>query len=201
MARWVLLVWLALCPAVFVVLGFASPAAAHFKLLKVVPADGTRVDGAVAEIRLTFSAPGTPTAAGFKLSREGAAVPVTTHTPDGGRTWLVHPSAALTGGEFTLRWSVAAPDAHPLTGDVTFTVVPAARHRARRPRLGPPPARDTPVTVDRAFRRRPHRPTPALTRWVTPPTPTRVRCGSSARRGGGCPTERSCSAWAVWSSR
>ncbi|MEH0821913.1 MULTISPECIES: copper resistance CopC/CopD family protein [Micromonospora] len=126
MARWVLLVWLALCPAVFVVLGFASPAAAHFKLLKVVPADGTRVDGAVAEIRLTFSAPGTPTAAGFKLSREGAAVPVTTHTPDGGRTWLVHPSAALTGGEFTLRWSVAAPDAHPLTGDVTFTVVPAA---------------------------------------------------------------------------
>ncbi|MGV9371906.1 copper resistance CopC/CopD family protein [Micromonospora tulbaghiae] len=125
-ARWVLLVWLALCPAVFVVLGFASPAAAHFKLLKVVPADGARVDGAVAEIRLTFSAPGTPTAAGFKLSREGAAVPVTSHTPDGGRTWLVHPSAALTGGEFTLRWSVAAPDAHPLTGDVTFTVVPAA---------------------------------------------------------------------------
>lgn len=120
-----LLVWLACCPAVFVVLGFASPAAAHFKLLKVVPADGTRVDAAVAEIRLTFSAPGTPTAAGFRLSREGAAVPVTTHTPDGGRTWLVHPSAALTDGEFTLRWSVAAPDAHPLTGDVTFTVVPA----------------------------------------------------------------------------
>ena len=121
-----LLVWLACCPAVFVVLGIASPAAAHFKLLKAVPADGARVDGAVGEIRLTFSAPGTPTAAGFRLSREGAAVPVTTHTPDGGRTWLVHPSAALTDGEFTLRWSVAAPDAHPLTGDVTFTVVPGA---------------------------------------------------------------------------
>ncbi|WP_370584895.1 CopD family protein [Micromonospora sp. ANENR4] len=125
MARWLLLVWLACCPAVFVVLGFASPAAAHFKLLKVVPADGARVDGTVTEIRLTFSAPGTPTATGFKLSREGAAVPVTTHTPDGGRTWLVHPSAALPDGKFTLRWSVAAPDAHPLTGDVTFTVVPA----------------------------------------------------------------------------
>ena len=59
-ARWVLLVWLACCPAVFVVLGFASPAAAHFKLLKVVPADGTRVDAAIAEIRLTFSAPARP---------------------------------------------------------------------------------------------------------------------------------------------
>ncbi|WP_433496239.1 hypothetical protein ACQP26_12635 [Micromonospora sp. CA-248089] len=46
-ARWLLLVWLACCPAMFVVLGFASPAAAHFKLLKAVPADGARVDGAV----------------------------------------------------------------------------------------------------------------------------------------------------------
>ncbi|MFJ1538887.1 CopD family protein [Micromonospora chalcea] len=118
--------WLACCPAVFVVLGFASPAAAHFKLLKAVPADGARVDGAVGEIRLTFSAPGTPTGAGFRLSRDGAAVPATSHTPDGGRTWLVHPSAALTGGEFTLRWTVAAPDAHPLAGTVTFTVVPDA---------------------------------------------------------------------------
>lgn len=125
-ARWLLLVWLACCPAVFVVLGLASPAAAHFKLLKAVPADGARVDGAVGEIRLTFSAPGTPTGAGFRLSRDGAAVPATSHTPDGGRTWLVHPSAALTGGKFTLRWTVAAPDAHPLTGTVTFTVVPDA---------------------------------------------------------------------------
>ncbi|MEU8072413.1 CopD family protein [Micromonospora sp. NPDC049151] len=137
-ARWLLLVWLACCPAVFLVLGFASPAAAHFKLLKVVPADGARVDGAVTQIRLTFSAPGTPTGAGFRLSREGAAVPVTSHTPDDGRTWLVHPATALTGGQFTLRWSVAAPDAHPLTGDVTFTVAPASATATPRHSNGPP---------------------------------------------------------------
>ncbi|MBC9005931.1 copper resistance CopC/CopD family protein [Micromonospora aurantiaca (nom. illeg.)] len=141
-ARWVLLVWLAWCPALFVVLGFASPAAAHFKLVKAVPADGARVSGAVGEVRLTFSAPGTPTGAGFRLSRDGEAVAVTSHTPDGGRTWLVHPAAPLTGGEFALRWSVAAPDAHPLTGDVAFTVVPSAAAPGAtatpRPTAGPP---------------------------------------------------------------
>ncbi|MFG3577729.1 copper resistance CopC/CopD family protein [Micromonospora chersina] len=115
-------VWLALFPALVVALAFASPAAAHFKLLKAVPGDGARLD-AVAEIRLTFSAAGTPTGAGFKLSDgTGNSVPATSHTPDGGRTWLVHPSVPLTRGTFTLRWSVAAPDAHPLTGVLTFTV-------------------------------------------------------------------------------
>lgn len=121
-ARWALRVWLALFPALIVALAFASPAAAHFKLLKAVPADGARVD-AVAEIRLTFSGAGTPTGAGFKLSDgTGNVVPVTSHTPDGGRTWLVHPSVPLTGGTFKLRWNVAAPDAHPLTGVLTFAV-------------------------------------------------------------------------------
>ncbi|WP_334491490.1 CopD family protein [Micromonospora sp. CPCC 205711] len=115
--------WLALLPALIVALGFASPAAAHFKLLKALPADGARVDDAVSEIRLTFSAAGTPTGAGFKLSDgKGKAVPATSHTPDGGRTWLVHSSTPLTTGTFNLAWSVAAPDAHPLTGDLTFTV-------------------------------------------------------------------------------
>ncbi|RZU76329.1 CopC domain-containing protein [Micromonospora kangleipakensis] len=115
--------WLALFPALIVALGFASPAAAHFKLVKAVPADGGRVDGAVREIRLTFSAAGTPTGAGFKLSDvKGNAVPATSHTPDWGRTWLVHPTTPLTAGTFKLRWNVAAPDAHPLTGVLTFTV-------------------------------------------------------------------------------
>ncbi|WP_227457212.1 MULTISPECIES: copper resistance CopC/CopD family protein [Micromonospora] len=122
-ARWALRVWLALFPALVVALGFASPAAAHFKLVRAVPADGARIDGTVREIRLTFSAAGTPTGAGFKLSDGmGNAVPAGSHTPDEGRTWLVHPGTPLTAGTFHLRWSVAAPDAHPLTGVITFAV-------------------------------------------------------------------------------
>ncbi|MBM0236427.1 CopD family protein [Micromonospora sp. ATA32] len=115
--------WLVLFPALVASLAFASPATAHFKLTEAVPADGARVDAPVTEIRLRFSAAGTPTGAGFKLfDGGGSAVPVTNHSPDRGRTWLVHPSTPLTTGAFELRWSVAAPDAHPLTGTVTFTV-------------------------------------------------------------------------------
>lgn len=110
-------------------LGFGSPAAAHFKLTEAVPADGARVDAPVKEIRLRFSAAGTPTGAGFKLfDGKGSTVPVGSHSPDRGRTWLVHPTAPLTSGAFELRWTVAAPDAHPLTGTVRFKVAssPAA---------------------------------------------------------------------------
>ncbi|MEU5941072.1 CopD family protein [Micromonospora sp. NPDC047548] len=121
--------WLALFPALVVALGFASPAAAHFKLMEAVPADGARVDGTVEEMLLKFSAAGTPTGAGFKLSDgKGNAVQATSHTPDGGRTWLVHPRAPLTTGTFTLRWSVAAPDAHPLAGTITFKVASPAKN-------------------------------------------------------------------------
>ncbi|MFE9695131.1 CopD family protein [Micromonospora sp. NPDC005806] len=135
--------WLALFPALIVALGFASPAAAHFKLLRAVPADGARVDGAVREIRLTFSAAGTPTGAGFKLSDgKGNAVPAASLTPDGGRTWLVHPTTRLTTGTFKLQWIVAAPDAHPLTGVITFTVAspPPTPGTAAKPQAtaGPP---------------------------------------------------------------
>ncbi|MFG2058743.1 CopD family protein [Micromonospora sp. NPDC048930] len=141
-ARWALRLWLALFPALILALGFASPAAAHFKLLKAVPADGARVDGAVREIRLTFSAAGTPTGAGLKLSDgKDNPVPATSHTPDGGRTWLIHPTTPLTTGTFKLRWNVAAPDAHPLTGVLTFTMAspPPPPGATAKPQAAPSP--------------------------------------------------------------
>lgn len=122
-AGWALRVLLVLFPALVAALGLASPATAHFKLTEAVPANGAVVDAPVKEIRLRFSATGTPVGAGFTLfDSAGSAAPVTSHTPDSGRTWLVHPRAPLTAGTFELRWSVAAPDAHPLTGTVTFKV-------------------------------------------------------------------------------
>ncbi|MFR9779586.1 CopD family protein [Micromonospora sp. MS34] len=123
-------VWLALLPALVTAFMFASPAAAHFKLVEAVPTDGARLDGPVREVRLRFSAAGTPTGAGFKLSDGGGvAVPATSDSPDGGRTWVVHPDTPLADGTFELRWSVAAPDAHPLTGTIIFTVAtPPATH-------------------------------------------------------------------------
>jgi copper transport protein len=64
-----------LFPALVVAFGFASPAAAHFKLAEASPADGDRVDAPVREIRLRFNAAGTPTGAGFKLSVRSATSP------------------------------------------------------------------------------------------------------------------------------
>jgi copper transport protein len=125
--RWALRVWLALLPALATGLLLSSPASAHFKLEKSVPADGARVNGAVPEISLRFTAAGTPLGTGFTLTAGGGgAVPVTVHTPDGGRTWLVHPTTPLPAGEFTLAWRVAAPDAHPLSGTITFETLASA---------------------------------------------------------------------------
>ncbi|MER6590321.1 CopD family protein [Micromonospora purpureochromogenes] len=130
-AGWALRLCLVLFPALVAALGVASPATAHFKLTEAVPASGARVDRPVTEIRLRFSAGGTPVGAGFKLfDGKGGAVPVSRHSPDSGRTWLVHPSAPLGTGAFELQWSVAAPDAHPLTGTLTFTVTSTADPRA-----------------------------------------------------------------------
>ncbi|TWJ20906.1 copper resistance CopC family protein [Micromonospora endolithica] len=123
---WALRYWLVLLPALVAALGIASPATAHFKLSEAVPADGARVNAPVKEIRLSFSAEGTPIGAGFKLfDGNGGAVTVISHTPDRGRTWLLHPAAPLTTGAFELQWNVAAPDAHPLNGTVRFTVRPS----------------------------------------------------------------------------
>lgn len=43
-------------------------------------------------------------------------------TPDQGITWIATPSEALQDGRYGVKWSVAAPDAHPKTGSFRFTV-------------------------------------------------------------------------------
>ncbi len=117
--QWLLLLFM-LCGALTV----ASPAAAHLDLESIAPADGSVMKDPSAAITVTFTKAATPSGDGFTLyGARGQDVEIEAHTKDGGRTWKVRPTQALTpGARYGLKWKVAAKDAHPKSGTVTFRV-------------------------------------------------------------------------------
>lgn len=121
--------WLtALLLAVISLAVFAGPAAAHLDLVSTKPVDGAVKTKPITDVSLTFSVPGKPSSEGIEvIDGNGTAVPVKVATPDDGITWIATPTEPLTGGKYGVKWSVAAPDAHPETGSFRFAVdVPTA---------------------------------------------------------------------------
>ena len=104
----------------------AVPAQAHTDLETVEPADGSTADGPVAEVVLTFTLPVTPLGEAVEVTGPDGAVPVAVTPQDDGVVLLATPQEPLTDGDYTLEWSVAAEDGHPLDGTVAFTVTGAA---------------------------------------------------------------------------
>ncbi len=101
-----------------------TPAAAHTGFESSDPEDGAVVSGAVSEVTLTFSGPADPAGEGFVvLDGSGELREPTEFQPNDDRTqWTLEFVPPLSEGRIGLRWTVQAPDAHPISGSLSFTV-------------------------------------------------------------------------------
>ena len=108
--------------AAALVVGAASPAAAHDELVASSPSPGERLDAAPSEVSLTFSADVLTIGAAVVIAdasgRDWAAgAPVVT---DGVVTVAIEPG--MTDAGYEIRWRVVSEDGHPISGLVPFTV-------------------------------------------------------------------------------
>lgn len=112
---------LVLLAALFVAPGRAF---AHAALVSSNPANGSSVT-APDTISLTFSKTFTVPAPGIQLlDGKGAVVPATLRVQD--KTATLTPEQPLGVGGYGVRWTVKAPDSHPRSGSLTFTVTGAS---------------------------------------------------------------------------
>jgi copper transport protein len=103
------------------------PAAAHTSFESSDPADGSTRPSAVSDITLTFTAAAEPAGEGFVLlDADGQLRAPDQASSADGRTWVLRFEPPLEGGLIGLRWSVKAPDAHPIEGSFSFEVIPLA---------------------------------------------------------------------------
>lgn len=99
-----------------------SPALAHAAFESSSPEDGAELAEVVAEVELTFAGVADPAGEGFVvLDGDGTVRAPTTVSTEDQLTYLLTFDPPLSGGEVGVRWSVAAPDAHPIDGSFTFT--------------------------------------------------------------------------------
>ncbi len=98
-------------------------AEAHTEFESSNPADQDVIDQPVSEIEVVFAGVADPAGEGFVvLEASGETRTPDTVTSDDRLTWVLGFDPPLTGGTTGVRWSVAAPDAHPIEGSFSFTV-------------------------------------------------------------------------------
>lgn len=104
----------------------SAPALAHTGLDTSTPADGSTVDGPLAQIELTFT--GTPTAIDdgiVAIDAAGTEIAPAEVAQDG-LVIVARFDPALEGGAYTVFWRVRSDDTHTVDGSVSFSVSPAA---------------------------------------------------------------------------
>lgn len=128
---------------------WVSPAAAHTGFESSDPTDGALLDEPVELITLVFSGDAQPTGPGFEiLDPAGTIRESTDASTSDGRTWVLRFDPPLSGGVFGVRWTVKAPDAHPIDGSFSFTTPEAVVVPVDEPVSVPSTAPvDEPVTV------------------------------------------------------
>lgn len=100
----------------------AAPAFAHTSFESSDPADGAIVEAPVDRIELVFSGEAEPAGDGFVvLDPSGTLLVPDRITSADNLTWVLEFDEPLAGGAAGVRWSVAAPDAHPIEGSFAFT--------------------------------------------------------------------------------
>lgn len=101
----------------------AEPASAHTGFESSQPGDGERSDVPVAEIVITFSGPADPVGEGFVVLDPAGAVrmPDSFDVDAERQRWTLGFDPPLAGGVVGVRWTVQAPDAHPINGGFRFT--------------------------------------------------------------------------------
>lgn len=115
----------------------ASPALAHTGFETSDPGDGSTVAADVSEVVLSFSGAAEPAGEGFVVLDPSG----TLRTPDSVtadpemKSWTLGFDPPLANGVIGVRWTVRAPDAHPINGSFSFTVdapTPAEQERTDR---------------------------------------------------------------------
>jgi copper transport protein len=103
------------------VLGTASPAAAHATLIGSVPADDSDVDGVPATVQLQFDEPvDALDDAVLVYGPDGERVDLgTVELADGGATVLA-PIEGDAEGTYTVAWRVSSEDSHTISGSLVF---------------------------------------------------------------------------------
>jgi len=96
---------------------------AHARLVKSLPADGTRVAAAPAKFVLTFAEPTKLTTASLQKGTEPAQK--ISPLPTSAAAEISIPAPQLTPGKYVLTWRAVGDDGHVVSGKVTFTVAPS----------------------------------------------------------------------------
>ncbi len=102
-------------------LGLASPAAAHARLDSSTPAGAEVVAEPPTSVVLTFDEPVRPVPGGFRLyDRTGAARALVGRAVD--NTVRADLPGGLRDGSYVVTWRVISDDSHPLSGALTFAI-------------------------------------------------------------------------------
>ncbi len=111
----------------FVLLGSVDPAGAHTGFESSEPADGDVVEGPLSELIISFTGDSEETGDGFQVLDGNGEVrdPASVSTDDTRRFVLLF-DPPLAAGQIGVRWSVKAPDLHPIEGSYTFGIQPSA---------------------------------------------------------------------------
>jgi copper transport protein len=116
----------ALLVALILAMWCAPPATAHTRLESSVPAAGSTSNSPVAEVTLRFTLPVSPLGDGVVIGGPEGTVAAQTTAAEGGLVLVATPSDALTAGDYTVTWTAAAQDGHPLEGTFEFVVTGTA---------------------------------------------------------------------------
>jgi copper transport protein len=116
----------------------APVAAAHTKLESSAPADGATSAGPVDEVTLRFTLPVTTLGEGIVIDGPDGTVPADVAAAEDDLVLVATPAGALAPGDYTVSWTAAAQDGHPLEGTFGFTVA------------GPDPAPSEPAASEPA---------------------------------------------------
>lgn len=104
-----------------------GPASAHTGFESSSPGDQSSSAEPVGEILVTFSGEAEPSGEGFVvLDPAGVVRRPDSITSVDNLTWVLGFDEPLVGGAVGVRWSVQAPDAHPIDGSFSFVVTAPA---------------------------------------------------------------------------
>ncbi|MEL7210822.1 MAG: copper resistance CopC family protein, partial [Actinomycetota bacterium] len=110
------------CLVPTVLIAVAAPSLAHTGFESSDPADGATRDEPVDTVTIRFTGPAEPAGDGFEvLDPSGAVRQPVEAVSDDGTTWTLRFDPPIAGGTAGLRWTVKAPDAHPIEGSFAFT--------------------------------------------------------------------------------
>jgi copper transport protein len=108
--------------ALVLALWCAPSATAHTRLESSVPAAGSTSDSPVTEVTLRFTLPVSQLGEGIVIDGPEGAVVADVAAAGDGLVLVATPSEVLTAGDYTVTWTAAAQDGHPLEGTFGFTV-------------------------------------------------------------------------------